>query len=548
MPAIQVSVINPSETEKITMQVPNDAPIRDLREAMIEQIGLPTQGNSGQKLRYHLNIRNEDGTLERLNDQETLGEKDVKVGGLLQITLEMAAGGDGSLSLLTVTSDTFDNRNKPSLRADDLLQRLDNRMKVLDDLTVTLQRFVDLGTIFLNGRDGNNIIKLDEDQDRTPPSINYLDFDITFTPHPIKPSWYKINSFCLLNDNERLDGDYECELPVGQTELSVDYLHSMGIRVRQKDASISMAEKLGAKLFNFAFGGTIRDCFSQCRDRWEADNQGIRVRLDLTNVPELITYPWEFMWNADDGFLAWNSYYPIIRYLPGNRPTRPLSLSIKGNEPLRMLVFVANPQRGFPLDIERERDHLQNALKETVDKGLLTIRWLDHASIERLEYEIINSRPHIIHYIGHGGVDEDQGGYISLEGTSAPHEHLFGDQLAVMLRDCRSTQLVVLNTCRGAQIANGDPFSSIAMQLAKAQVPATIAMQYEISDSSAVLFSQFFYKYLAMGWSIYEALGRTRKTLFLKQAKIESLIPSLYSRSPNGIIFKREKLEEDINT
>jgi hypothetical protein len=93
MPAIQVGVINPSETEKVVMQVPNDVPVRELQEAMVEQMGLPTRGNNGERLRYNLNVRNQNGTLDRLNDRETLEENEVDAGDILQLNVEMVAGG-----------------------------------------------------------------------------------------------------------------------------------------------------------------------------------------------------------------------------------------------------------------------------------------------------------------------------------------------------------------------------------------------------------------------------------------------------------------------
>ena len=89
---IRVGVINPAETEKVTMQVPEDVAVQDLREAMVEQMGLPTRGQNGQRLRYHLNVRTEEGTLERLDDGASLEENEVQEGDVLQLTVEMVAG------------------------------------------------------------------------------------------------------------------------------------------------------------------------------------------------------------------------------------------------------------------------------------------------------------------------------------------------------------------------------------------------------------------------------------------------------------------------
>jgi hypothetical protein len=42
------------------------------------------------------------------------------------------------------------------------------------------------------------------------------------------------------------------------------------------------------------------------------------------------------------------------------------------------------------------------------------------------------------------------------------------------------------------------------------------------------------------GWSAFEAMSEAREALFIDHAsEIEWAIPVLYSRSPDGIIFKR---------
>jgi hypothetical protein len=92
MARIRIGVINPAETEKVSMQVPDDVPVGYLAEAMVDEMGLPPRGQDGQRLRYHLSSRNQDDTLERLDDTRTLEDNGVQDGGMLQLTVEMVAG------------------------------------------------------------------------------------------------------------------------------------------------------------------------------------------------------------------------------------------------------------------------------------------------------------------------------------------------------------------------------------------------------------------------------------------------------------------------
>jgi len=92
MAHITINVINPAETEKITMQVPDDVITRDLRKAIVTTIGLPIYDRNRKRLRYHLSLRDDNSRLERLDFRKTLAENEVCNGDTLQLTVEMLAG------------------------------------------------------------------------------------------------------------------------------------------------------------------------------------------------------------------------------------------------------------------------------------------------------------------------------------------------------------------------------------------------------------------------------------------------------------------------
>ncbi len=92
MPNIQIGVRNPAETEKVTMQAPDNVPVRDVTDAMVDSMGLPPRGQDGRRMRYHLSARDKDGKLRRLNDKQSLAENEVQDGDVLQLTVEFVAG------------------------------------------------------------------------------------------------------------------------------------------------------------------------------------------------------------------------------------------------------------------------------------------------------------------------------------------------------------------------------------------------------------------------------------------------------------------------
>ena len=81
-------------------------------------------------------------------------------------------------------------------------------------------------------------------------------------------------------------------------------------------------------------------------------------------------------------------------------------------------------------------------------------------------------------------------------GQPAP---LLANQLGQLLANHRSLRLALLNACEGARGGNRDVFSSTAATLIRRNLPAVVAMQYEISDRAAIEFVQTFYESVADG-------------------------------------------------
>src|SRR6478752_8639224 len=92
MSTIRIGVIDPSQSEKTNMEVPDDVRVEELVEAMVEAMQLPPRGPNGRPNRYQLNLRQADGRLTRLDDGQTLTENGVLQDASLQLTVEMVAG------------------------------------------------------------------------------------------------------------------------------------------------------------------------------------------------------------------------------------------------------------------------------------------------------------------------------------------------------------------------------------------------------------------------------------------------------------------------
>ena len=110
MSHITVGVINPAETEKVTVKIPDDVEMEQLVPALVSSMGMPIFSTVGDALVYHLSRREEDGSLTRLNKKETLADAGVESGNVLQLTVEMVAGGGTKDSALFMSPSSLSER------------------------------------------------------------------------------------------------------------------------------------------------------------------------------------------------------------------------------------------------------------------------------------------------------------------------------------------------------------------------------------------------------------------------------------------------------
>jgi hypothetical protein len=269
---------------------------------------------------------------------------------------------------------------------------------------------------------------------------------------------------------------------------------------------------------------------------------GLRLRMNLTAVPELAILPWEFLYEPERRrFLTLYTETPLVRYLELSEPDdyRPVK------PPFKILVAIACPARYVQLDAAREFQELKDALVELETKRLIQVELLDDATGPGLQQRLRQEDYHVFHFIGHGDVDRESGeGFLIMEDET----HLTMNGLGVLLKEeLHTLRLVILNACKGARSSPGDPFNGLAQRLIQEGIPAVIAMQFAISDPAAIDFAGEFYRSLADGVPVDSALAWARKAIYLKGNKLEWGTPVLFLRSENGQIFQLEEGPQSVN-
>jgi hypothetical protein len=300
------------------------------------------------------------------------------------------------------------------------------------------------------------------------------------------------------------------------------------------------AKGLGERLYNAVFNDNkVGTCLLRSFDKAKDQEAGLRIRLRLTALANL---PWEYLYCKDlNDFLALSDMTPIVRYLEMPKPIQ--SLQVK--PPLKVLVMISSPKDHPQLDVENEWMKLENALSVLMEKGLLALERLEAATFVALQKSLGREKFHIFHFIGHGGFDQESGnGVLLFENQQMLGHQVDSETLGMLLGKHSSLRLAVLNACEGGRTSSTDPFAGLAQSLLQQGIPATVAMQFPITDSAAITFAQKFYEVIAEGGWIESALSEARLAIFADN-KVEWATPVLYMRATEGRIFEVAPLSEE---
>lgn len=137
--------------------------------------------------------------------------------------------------------------------------------------------------------------------------------------------------------------------------------------------------EFGSALFDAAFCGDVGTRWAASLASTRERNHRLRLRLRLTEAPELARLPWEFLYQRSAGdFLALSELTPVVRYLHVANPEGSLHV----DPPLRILAFTALPSDLTNLDAESEITLVRESVAELEGFGRVE---LEHVTSGRYE-------------------------------------------------------------------------------------------------------------------------------------------------------------------
>jgi hypothetical protein len=295
--------------------------------------------------------------------------------------------------------------------------------------------------------------------------------------------------------------------------------------------ALDEAQALHAAIFQ----GPLVELAAQLREA--SKNAPVLQRL-FARDPALQAVPWEALCEREssEGFWGSSGTLALARGVRSSSPWEPRE--VRGA--VRLLVVA-------PSSDEKALDPLKKALSESIQAG--EIEWLDPIAGPKasrrhfFDYLRRGKAPHVIHFLGHGGVDENKHPVLRLADDEDDEEvwikaEALAQELAAGFRG--DLRLIVLEACEGAK---SGVFGSAAEILSRAGADAVVAHLWPVKADVGRACSRDFYRTLTGAsrevGDVVASLSAARRTLLLESA--EGFSPVVYLRGAGSAIFQFEK-------
>lgn len=246
-----------------------------------------------------------------------------------------------------------------------------------------------------------------------------------------------------------LAGDARVEVSLRWTPEELEALwRELENAVRGAGESASHTiRRFGARLFREVFVGEVKGAFDSALKQAAASGRRLRLRLRLKRAPQLAGLPWEYLYDEARGqFLSLMPEISIVRQPEVPRDDLPLG----AEPPIRVLVWIANPEGSCPLDSRREWESMVQALSSLVAEGTVSLERIENGTIDALRAALRLGPVHVLHFVGHGAIEAgSNSGYLLLETADGKGDPVRGEKLGTLLTQQPELRLVVLNACQG---------------------------------------------------------------------------------------------------
>jgi tetratricopeptide (TPR) repeat protein len=341
-------------------------------------------------------------------------------------------------------------------------------------------------------------------------------------------------------------------------------------------------EKWGRSLFDALRNNeTARRSFDKFLEVQDPERQ-ITI---FANDPAILSLPWELL-RESEFFLFETPRITIRRCLYDVADGREI-FEVEPQPKLRMLFVTSRPEGSGFIDPRADALPVLNAIAQ-IAGDRIEVEFLRPATYDNLKARLESRGEHrgklpihILHFDGHGSFrrqktakdadrdlpkgelaqmrgrndEQENMGYLLFEKADGTTDPRSAKEISAMLHT-KKISLVVLSACQSAMAAGEDPLSCVAARLTSGGLPAVIAMTYSVLVVTTQKLFESFYRNLAYGERVGEALENARQDLYDHPERLERqrgqnrvimrlqdwFLPALYQVGNDGALFNPDLL------
>jgi len=324
--------------------------------------------------------------------------------------------------------------------------------------------------------------------------------------------------------------------------------------------SPSQTRAIGEVLFEILFDDRLlQDFVNFYHLVVQQEKQLLRVELDIDEqeMPEIAALPWEFMCvpaRANLGTI-WLGTVPDLAFSRRRSQWIPAApIQLQKDEKLRIALAISAPQDPDLSSVAYEpvQEALEKLALELADRvELLPI--LQSANPETVDAVLAKKKPHIFHFIGHGRLvnanNREIGQIAFVDPAFEEAMWVDADRFSELFNQHRPG-VVMLQACEGGMLSASQAFVGVASRVVQQNIPVVVAMQYQVTNSTACRFSRQFYQKLAQGEPVDIAAQYGRRAIALgptQYQKRDFATPVIFMRVQDGYLFKRDDKSNNSN-
>lgn len=336
-----------------------------------------------------------------------------------------------------------------------------------------------------------------------------------------------------------------CEKKLKEIELLLNEAACNGLNDSSK------VRKLGEGLFDVLFDDGLRHDFVNFYYQVvKTDEQLLRVELDIDQkiLPDVAALPWEFLCLPEKDNLGtiWMGTVPNLAFSrrPSMRRISPIQLG--KDEKLKIALVVSNPSDLDFVAYQEVQEALEKLAKEQPDR--VELLPIVYSANPKEMHTILLRKPHILHFIGHGRLQNENNqemGEIAFVDRNLGKAMWVDANYFSNLLNQHGPGIVMLQACEGAMLSASKAFVGVASKIVGQNIPVVVAMQYEVTNSTAKLFALSFYEQLAKDQPVDIAVQCGRQDIAfgsLQYRKRDFATPVIFMGVDNGYLFSDSNL------